>query len=249
MTDEQIVKAFERCKTYDDLRACYKCPALENGDCSNGKTYISDFIAEKVLDLINRQKAEIEKLKKESDEWARRFINRCRDYEFEIQQNEKLKAENEKKNTEIDILIEKKDTLQDENSELMAEVERLQHYKQSYDELKAEHLELIRSIKTCQIEAIKEFAEKITEVFLRYAHLHTYAEKSRTETIESAEGEKIEMQSVWDVLSLKKYEMAEYEEMSELQINIEIIAKEQLLTELEKDFRLLKKEMVGESDA
>ena len=135
-----------------------------------------------------------------------------------------------------------------ENKQMKAEIERLQHYKQSYDELKAEHLELIRSIKTCRIEAIKEFAEKITEVFLRYAHLHTYAEKSRTETIESAEGEKIEMQSVWDVLSLKKYEMAEYEEMSELQINIEIIAKERLLTELEKDFRLLKKEIVGDSE-
>ena len=98
MTDEQIMKAFERCKTYDDLRACYKCPALENGDCSNGKTYISDFIAEKFIDLIKRKDAEIE---------------------------------------------------------------RLQHYKQSYVELKAEHLELIRSIKTCQIEAIKELAERL----------------------------------------------------------------------------------------
>ena len=97
-------------------------------------------------------------------------------------------------------------------------------------------------------EAVREFAEKITEIFVRYAHLHNYAEKSRTETIESAEGEKIEMQSVWDVLSLKKYEMAEYEEMSELQKNIEIIAKERLLTELEKDFRLLVKEMVGDAE-
>lgn len=45
------------------------------------------------------------------------------------------KAENEKKNTEIDILIEKKDTLQDENSELMAEVERL---KEEIKDLKRE---------------------------------------------------------------------------------------------------------------
>lgn len=103
-----------------------------------------------------------------------------------------------------------------------------------------------RCISRDRAEATREFAEKIDEVFLRYAHLHNYAEKSRTETIESAEGEIIEMQSVWDVLSLKKYDMTEYEEMSELQKNIEIIAKERLLTELEKDFRLLKKEMVGE---
>ena len=44
---------------------------------------------------------------------------------FAINLINRQKAEIEKKNTEIDILIEKKDTLQDENSELMAEVERL----------------------------------------------------------------------------------------------------------------------------
>ena len=105
MTDEQIVKALERCKTYDDLRACYKCPALENGDCSNGKTYISDYIAEKVLDLINRQKAEIG---------------------------------------------------------------RLQHYKQSYDELKAEHLETIKAIKQLKSEAIKEFIKEHREIMMAF---------------------------------------------------------------------------------
>ena len=58
LTDEQIVKALECCKSFDDLRACYKCPALENGDCSKGKSYISDFILDNALDLINRLKAE-----------------------------------------------------------------------------------------------------------------------------------------------------------------------------------------------
>lgn len=53
-------------------------------------------------------------------------------------------------------------------------------------------------------KGVKEFAEEITKIFVRYSHLHNYAEKARTETIESAEGNKIEMQSVWDVLSLKK---------------------------------------------
>ena len=63
LTDELVIKALECCKSFDDLRACYKCPALENGDCSNGKVYISNFILDKALDLINRQKAEIEELK------------------------------------------------------------------------------------------------------------------------------------------------------------------------------------------
>ena len=67
MTDEQIMKAFERCKTYDDLRACYKCPALENGDCSNGKTYISDFIAEKFIDLIKRKERLARSLTQQSE--------------------------------------------------------------------------------------------------------------------------------------------------------------------------------------
>lgn len=126
------------------------------------------------------------------------------------------------------------------------QMERLEQWKEEANKYQTLWCDAVQDIQTAKSEAIREFAEKITEVFLRYAHLHNYAEKSRTETIESAEGEKIEMQSVWDVLSLKKYEMAEYEEMSELQKNIEIIAKERLLTELEKDFRLLKKEMVGD---
>ena len=96
------------------------------------------------------------------------------------------------------------------------------------------------------VDAIKEFAGKITEIFMRYAHLHSYAEQSRRDYIETVDGYEIEMQSVWDVFSLKKYEMAEYEEMSRLQKNIETIEKERLLTELEKDFRLLVKEMAGE---
>ena len=55
------------------------------------------------------------------------------------------------------------------------------------------------------------------------------------------------MQSVWDVHTLIKNEMSEYEEMYRLQDNIENIAKERLLKEIEKDLRLLIKEMAEES--
>jgi hypothetical protein len=55
----------------------------------------------------------------------------------------------------------------------------------------------------------------------------------------------MEMVSVWEVLSLKKWEMCDYETMNTLQDNIETIEKARLLSELEKDFMLLKKEMVG----
>lgn len=107
---------------------------------------------------------------------------------------------------------------------------------------------LEKDVQTAKSEAIKELSEKITEVFLRYAHLHSYAEGARKDYIETVDGKEIEMQSVWDVITLQKNGMAEYEEMSRLQKNIETIEKERLLTELEKDFRLLVKEMVGEKD-
>lgn len=92
-------------------------------------------------------------------------------------------------------------------------------------------------------EAIKEFAEKINELLARYSHLHNNAENARRDTIEAADGTDIEMQSVWDVFTLKNNKMAEYEEMNGLQKNIEVIAEERLLKEIEKDFRLLVKEM------
>ena len=102
---------------------------------------------------------------------------------------------------------------------------------------------LENDVTNAKSEAIKEIAEKITEVFMRYAHLHNYADRARGAEVESADGTKIELFSVWDVLTLKKHGMAEYEEMGELQHNIEYIANDRLLTEIEKDFRLLVKEM------
>ena len=98
-------------------------------------------------------------------------------------------------------------------------------------------------IKRIRAEAYKEFAEKITEIFKLYSHLHSRADEARKDYIITADGTEIEMQSVWDVLTLKKNEMVEFDEMNTLQDNIESIAKERLLTELEKDFRLLAKEM------
>jgi hypothetical protein len=76
--------------------------------------------------------------------------------------------------------------------------------------------------------------------------LHKNADKARHSTEEYADGTSMEMVSVWEVLSLKKWEMCDYETMNTLEDNIETIAKERLLTELEKDLRLLKKELVGE---
>ena len=93
------------------------------------------------------------------------------------------------------------------------------------------------------IEIIKEFSDKINELLARYSHLHNNAENAMRDTIAAADGTVVEMQSVWDVFTLENNEMAEYEEMSRLQENIETIANERLLKEIEKDFRLLVKQM------
>lgn len=55
-----------------------------------------------------------------------------------------------KKDTEIDILIRKNETLKDENFELKAEVERLEHQLET----------LCLTLKLAKSEAIKEFWEK-----------------------------------------------------------------------------------------
>ena len=49
----------------------------------------------------------------------------------------------------------------EEINRLKAEIERLQHYKQSYEDLKAEHLETIKAIKQDKTEAVKEFWIKL----------------------------------------------------------------------------------------
>ena len=81
LTDNEIIKALKIC-TSEDLGCQDGCPYISGGCVSEIKKH--------VLDLINRQKAEIEI-----------------------------------KNTEIDILIRKKESLRDEIAELQAEIERL----------------------------------------------------------------------------------------------------------------------------
>ena len=168
MTDNEIIKAWECCENWESTKDCDDCPV--NVGCSQKlakysldlikrqKAEIEDLIyklagvmlsvdkwldgdelkqdevnraatmREKTLQITENQHAEIERLKKESNEWSRRFINRCRDFEFEIQENKKLKAEVE---------------------ELQRTITELQHKN--------------KELKTAKSEAIKEFAERLTD--------------------------------------------------------------------------------------
>lgn len=61
MTDEQIIKAYERCFTLGfDESTCYECPFY------TATAKCTEDLRDSALDLINRQKAEIERLKTEN---------------------------------------------------------------------------------------------------------------------------------------------------------------------------------------
>ena len=153
---------------------------------------------------------------------------------------------------EKEALIAGQETLQKALAEKQAEIETLKNVKKENDVLQnnisAMAVTMKNSARETRHEAYKEFAEKVDEILKRYAHLHKYAEKARHSTEEYADGTPMEMVSVWEVLSLKKWEMCDYETMSTLQDNIETIEKARLLSELEKDFMLLKKEMAGDAE-
>ena len=60
MTEEQIIKALEYCFTRGfDESTCYECPFY------TATAKCTEDLRESVLDLINRQKAEIERLKRD----------------------------------------------------------------------------------------------------------------------------------------------------------------------------------------
>lgn len=65
LTDEEIIKALECCASTSN--ECDECP-LENVSGS----ICQSIVCKNVLDLINRQKAEIERLKKESAKEVKR---------------------------------------------------------------------------------------------------------------------------------------------------------------------------------
>lgn len=173
MTDNEIMEALGELELYNGFQP---------------KTKI---LIHNAMYLINRQKAEIERLEKE----------------LELANADKVIAETHEKSA------------------------------------KEMFVDVTQQIKTAKSELIKELSKKITEIFVRYEHLHSYAEGARKDYIETADGKEIEMQSVWDVITLRMNGMAEYEEMVRLQNNIELIAKDRILSELEKDFRLLVKEI------
>lgn len=69
MTDEQFIKALECCVKTEFISDCAKCEMFAF-DCK-------DILIENALDIINRQKAEIERLQKENERWKNGFMGAC----------------------------------------------------------------------------------------------------------------------------------------------------------------------------
>lgn len=71
MTDDEIIKALERCPQHTEC--CY-CNSLE--ECGNKR-----ILTTSVFDLINRQKAEIERLKEEANKYQTLWCIAVKDIE------------------------------------------------------------------------------------------------------------------------------------------------------------------------
>ena len=225
LTDSDIVKALECCSS-GDTNCCNKCPLDKECGVS---IPIMEELMKYALDLINRLQAENEKNK-----------DTIRLLQLALDQKRRKIVRLEEDNQE---LKEEVKNLEADNERLFRDNQKvLSNWLWGNKKHKTDYLKQLKS------EAYKEFANKIDEIFKRYAHLHKYADKARSSKEEYADGTPMEMVSVWEVLSLKKWGMCDYETMNILQDNIENIEKARLLSELEKDYMLLKRELVGDNN-
>ena len=201
MTDNEIIKFIEH--------------AINSAKGEDGFKEIYWEKLEYILNFINRQKVIIEKSEK-VEQFANKTI-------------ETANAEIEKLNIELQSMRSAANSYKMHYEKAQTEINKLKQENDFFRKTITENVQralevTVEEIEKAKSEAIKELADKITEVFRRYAHLHTHAKGARTDYIETFDLTEIEMQSVWDVLTLKKNDMAEYEEMGRLQKNIEIIA-------------------------
>ena len=81
MTDNEIIKALECCSRHGD---CEGCP-WENDECITAEG--TSILMHEALDLINRQKAEIERLQSDNDILSKNMHNLCKELDAEKLKN------------------------------------------------------------------------------------------------------------------------------------------------------------------
>ena len=118
------------------------------------------------------------------------------------------------------------------------EMERI---NKNMDAMVIEHHRLLADTKADTVRKMQERAKKRLDM---YSHIHRYAEEAKEVTEEYANGDPVEMVSVWDACRLEHNGYDDYETMCKLQENIENIAKSRLLREIEVDIDQIAKEML-----
>jgi vacuolar-type H+-ATPase subunit I/STV1 len=145
LTDEEIIKAFEVC--YFGNESCSACPyEINDIDCTDRRS-VKD-----MFDLMNRQKAEIERLKA-----SHKFIvtKGGRDYgktaHFKIIDYDRLKEQNAELQKQVDELKEERENM---SGEIFALETRLQQER-------IEKQRLREAIERVEKQAVKDTAKEI----------------------------------------------------------------------------------------
>ena len=143
MTDTEIIKALECC----GRESCNGCPYRTDRICHQGNPMIRD-----ALDLINRQKAKIEKFEKRQKPTAASGY----------------KIENDKVVFFTNMLGGCK-IVKDNLEEVVKTLNELLHEAYSKDEILFHYRCALEDLKTAKAEAIKEFAERLKERTISFA--------------------------------------------------------------------------------
>ena len=138
MTYDEIIKALERCPQHTEC--CY-CNSLE--ECGNKR-----ILTASVFDLINRQKAEIEKSEK-----VEHFSNKT---------IETANTEIERLNIELQSMRSAANSYKMHYEKAQIEIERLQKNIDGLNIFTKNHIKVIR------LQAIKEFVEKFAKALSEF---------------------------------------------------------------------------------
>ena len=140
MIDKKIIDALVCCLQDDASLCCNECPIRETNICNEGTSEISTGLVNVVLDIINSQKAEIERLQRNLEE---AHID-IREHKAVVDKYKNIKT----------TMVEFWDILLRLQIAKRKEKPTLEELAEALDELKA--------------EAINEFAERLTEKATSY---------------------------------------------------------------------------------
>lgn len=154
MTDAEIIKAFKHCEIEF---TCFECPKNITGQGCDG-------VAEEILDLINRQKSEIENQ-------SENFKVLVSDHRTLQQSFDNLKGLYEAEKARVEKAKEKSIYFAKELQTAKAEIEKLQTDNSSMQSTLAK---MSMGVEQAKAKAIKEFAEAFKVKFAKERYRDNY---------------------------------------------------------------------------